>query len=214
MAHTFERNSLIGISVEAPHVPYIRMSISGFSLIEVLVSIVVLSIGLLGAVGMQTAAMQSNREARSQSSGVVLARELAESIRGNKSEGIKAAPNNPYLGSFSSPMAATIPSYCLSVATGTTACTTKADIASAQMTEWLNRVDAELRGARVVVCFDSTPFDASGIPRWACDDTGSTIVVKMGWTRGSTDKSATGSAALERAIKPSIVVPVAAGSTI
>jgi len=185
---------------------------SGFSLIEVLVSIVVLSFGLLGMVGMQSAALQSNREARTQSSAVFLARELAETIRGNKSEGIKAPPDNPYLGSFSSPMAATTSSYCLSVATGTAACTDATEIANAQLTDWLARVDAELPGARVETCLDSTPFDSNGLPRWACDGTGSTVVIKIGWTRGSTDKSKSGTAALERATAPSVVIPVTAGS--
>ena len=185
---------------------------SGFSLVEVLVSIVVLSFGLLGMVGMQAASLQSNREARVQSSAVLMARELAETIRGNKTEGIKPSAANPYLGSFSSPMAATTSSYCLDVATGTTACTATADIANAEMTEWLARVDAELPGARVAICFDSAPFDSSGLPRWACTNTGGVIVIKVGWTRGSTDRSKSGNAALERATIPSVVLPVTAGS--
>lgn len=186
--------------------------VRGFSLIEVLVSIVVLSFGLLGMVGMQAASLQSNREARTQSSAVTMARELAESIRGNKEEGIKSSPGNPYLGSFASPMEANDPSYCLNVAAGTPACADAAEIAAAQMTEWLSRVDTELPGARADVCFDSEPFDSNGIPRWACDDTGDILVIKIGWTRGSTDKSKTGNAALERATIPSIVLPVTAGS--
>lgn len=193
----------------------------GFSLVEVLVSIVVLSFGLLGMVGMQGAALQSNREARSQSSAIFLARELAEAIRGNKSEGIKASPNNPYLRSFvKSPLAATTASYCLSVASGTTACTGAADIGNAQMTEWLTRVDAELPGAGVVICFDATPYDSDGLPRWACDNTGNVLVIKIGWTRGSTDKTKSGNDALERASstdtgsKPSVILPVTPGSSI
>lgn len=186
----------------------------GFSLIEVLVSIVVLTIGLLGMVGMQAASLQANREARLQSSAVVLARELADMIRGNKAVGILAT-SNPYLGSFSSPLAATTSSYCLNVATGTTACTNPTAIANAQMTEWLARVDAEVPGARVVTCFDSAPFDSNGLPQWACTaGTGAVIVIKIGWTRGSTNRSLSGAAALERATIPSIVVPLTAGSSI
>ena len=187
-------------------------AVAGFSLVEVLVSIVVLSFGLLGMVGMQAAALQSNRDSRAQSAAVFLARELAETVRGNKSEGIKLTANNPYVGAFSSPLAVAAPSYCLNVAPGTTACTGSGDVANAQMTEWLNRVDAELPGARVAVCFDSDPFDSAGRPRWACNGSGDILVVKMGWTRGSTDKSKSGNDALERATTPSVVVPVTAGS--
>lgn len=197
--------------------PMTFRKVSGFSLVEVLVSIVVLTFGLLGMVGMQAATLKSNREARSQSSAIFLARELAEMIRGNKSEAIKASPNNPYLGSFSSsPLTATTTSYCLSVATSTTACTDAADIANAQLTEWLTRVDAELPGARVAICFDASPFDANGLPRWACDNTGNILAIKIGWTRGSTDKTKVGNAALERTSdstsKPSVIVPVTPGN--
>lgn len=188
-----------------------RAVAAGFSLVEVLVSIVVLSFGLLGMVGMQAAALQSNRESRAQSAAVFLARELAETIRGNKSEGIKLSADNPYVGAFATPLGVVTPSYCLNVAAGATACSGAADIAQAQMTEWLSRVDAELPGARVVVCFDSDPFDSVGRPRWACNETGDILVVKIGWTRGSTDKSKSGSEALERATTPAVVVPVTAG---
>jgi type IV pilus assembly protein PilV len=190
---------------------------SGFSLIEVLVSIVVLSFGLLGMAGMQAASLQANREARLQSSATVLARELAEKIRGNKVIGIITTTANPYLGSFSAPLAATTPAYCLSVAA--TACANATAIANAEMTEWLARVDAELPGARVDVCYDSAPFDSNGLPRWACAG-GGLIVVKIGWTKSSTNKSlsvaavASAPQAFERATIPSIVLPVTAGNTL
>ncbi len=186
----------------------------GFSLVEVLVSIVVLSFGLLGMVGMQAASLKSNREARLQSSAVVLARELAEMIRGNKALGILAATANPYLGTFSStPLVATTPLYCLSV--GTTACASATAVANAQMTEWLARVDAELPGAKVAVCYDSAPFDANGIPQWTCGTAaGGVITVKIGWTRGSTNRASTGADALDVATTPAVIFPVTAGSAV
>lgn len=190
----------------------------GFSLVEVLVSIVVLSFGLLGMVGMQAAALKSNREARLQSSGVVLARELAEMIRGNKAVGVLTGTANPYLGTFNSaPLVASTPLYCLSV--GTTACASATEVANAQMTEWLARVDAELPGARVAVCYDSAPFNANGIPQWACGTAaGGVITVKIGWTRGSTNRSAIGAAAFDIASTststPAVIFPVTAGSAV
>lgn len=192
----------------APHV-------AGFSLVEVLVSIVVLSFGMLGMVGMQAAALQANHEARFQSAALVFARELAEMIRGNKVEGIRPTATNPYIGAFTFPITPTTASYCMSVATGTTACTGTADIANAEMTDWLHRVNFELPSARVAICYDDTPFDANGLPQWACTGAASTngiMVIKIGWTRGSTDRSKTGTAALERATVPSVVLPVTAGS--
>ena len=89
-----------------------------------------------------------------------------------------------------------------------TACTTSTTIAAAEMTEWLARVSAEMPGAQVSVCFDTTPFDANGLPQWTCTNTGDIAIIKIGWTRGSTNKSQTGAAAFERATVPSVVFPV------
>ena len=189
---------------------------AGFSLLEVLISIIILSFGLLGMVGLQATAINANRDARIQSAAVNLARELAEMMRGNKDISLLTA-SNPYVGNFNtSPMAAATPAYCLNVATGTTPCVNGTQIGNAQMTEWLARVDAELPSPRVVVCIDSAPFDASGVARWACDTTGTgaTTVIKLGWTRSVTDKTQQGAAALERATKPSIVFPVTPGNSV
>jgi type IV pilus assembly protein PilV len=186
---------------------------NGFSLLEVLISILILSFGILGMVGLQAAALQANREARLQSVAGTLARELAEMMRGNKDIG-NLTSANPYLGNFSGTLAPATPSYCLNVATSTTACADATAIANAQMTEWLSRVEQDLPGARVSVCQDSAPFDGSGLPQWACTatGTGATVVIKIGWTRGSTDRTKTGSDALEKATIPSIVFPITPGS--
>jgi type IV pilus assembly protein PilV len=186
----------------------------GFSLVEVLVSIFVLSLGVLGMVGMQAAALQSNREARLQSTGVFMARELADLMRSNPSVSGDSTSANPYLGSFSSsPLAYASPDYCLSVGS-TTACTSAIDVAQSQMTEWLARLDAELPGVRVDICRESTPFDSNGLPVWSasCSVAGNNpVYVKVGWTRSSTNKAAVGDAAQVRATVPSVVVPVVVG---
>ena len=191
---------------------------SGFSLVEVLVAIVVLSFGLLGMVGMQAFALQSNREARLQGQAAVLARELAEMMRGNKVVGSDPnASNNFYLGTFavgSLEMGANA-SYCSSVSTSA-ACTTPADTAKAEMTDWLNRVNTELPDARVTICFDGAPYDTNGMPQWACTLTGADeiAVIKIGWTQSALNRSLTGAALIENATSnpPSIIFPVTSGN--
>ena len=197
----------------------------GFSLIEVLISIVILSFGLLGMVGLQAASLQANREARLQSVAVSLARELAEMMRGNKNVGVLTAAN-PYWGDFSSPLVHTTPSYCMNVAsasntTAASTCTSAADNANTQMTEWLSRVNTALPGARVAICADSAPFDAGGMPVWTCTATVgivATSLIKIGWTRGSTDKTKTGASAFEQVSdansRPFIVMPVTPGNSL
>lgn len=189
----------------------------GFSLIEVLVSIIILSFGLLGMVGLQAAALQSNRDARLQSVAGTLARELAEMMRGNNSIAIlPAGAANPYLGQFATPLVAANPAYCQNVAAATPLCLSNTEVAQAQMTEWLARVDDALPGARVAVCADGSPYDAEGLPQWACIP-GAGIrpntYIKIGWTRGSTNRATTGAAALDLAVRPSLILPITPGNS-
>jgi len=184
-----------------------QVCVRGFSIVEVLVSIVVLTVGMLGMVGMQASSLQANRDARLQSVATFQARELAEMMRGNQAIA-SLLLSNPYVGSFTAPLTHSTLNYCLNVA-ASTACPDATQIADAQMTEWLARVDTELPNARVVICLDAEPFDATGLSRWACTaGADAAMVIKIGWTRSSTNKSLTGSAALERATVPSVVFPV------
>ena len=194
----------------------------GFTLIEVLVAIIVFSFGLLGMVGMQAFALQSNREARLQSEATSLARELAEMMRGNRQIAVKpTAAENPYLGAFAAgSLNLATPSYCLNVSSASTGCTSTIDIASAQMTDWLARVDATLPGARVSVCLDATPFTTDGLPQWNCTSTGASevIYIKIGWTQASTNKTLTGANALEQTTdtgsRPGLTLPVTSGNSL
>ena len=58
---------------------------SGFSLIEVLISIVIASIGLLGLAGMQATGLKNNHSAYQRSQATVLAYDLADRMRANMS---------------------------------------------------------------------------------------------------------------------------------
>lgn len=198
----------------------------GFSLVEVLISIIILSFGMLGMVGMQAAALQSNREARLQSVAYGLAQELADLMRTNQDVALQTA-GNPFLVSLSAPLTPGTASYCLAVSGSGCSGATPADkttLAQSLMTDWLWRVNAELPGARVVVCADTAPFDSSGLPQWNCSGAapGGAITsvprfVKIGWTQSSTNRAAAAASALIRtsdsASRPALVFPVIAGST-
>ncbi len=182
----------------------------GFSMIEVLVAIVVLSFGLLGMVGLQAAALKNNRDARLQSTAVGFAREMAEMMRANAAVGALQT-NNPYFGAFSGTgLAPATTSDCLDVGNS---CANATAVANAQMTEWLKRVEAGLPGARVSICLDTAPYDANGLPQWAC--TAPTLThqniayIKLGWTRPNTQSE------LEQATddhsRPFVVLPITPG---
>lgn len=208
----------LAFSVPPRAQPRRRAVSRGFSLLEVLVAIFVLSFGMLGMVGMQAFALQSNNQARMQSSAAALARELAEMMRGNKNEGIKPAGTNPYLGTFSAgSMVPANPSYCLN-ATATSNCSTTTDVANAQMTDWLTRVGEELPGARVAICYDNNPYDSSGLPVWTCSGSGTdaVVMIKIGWTQTSLNRGNTGDSAFtlssSSTSRPALVLPVTSGN--
>jgi len=183
---------------------------SGFTLLEVLVAIIVLSFGVLGVVGLQAASLQANKEARNQSAAVRLGREMGDMMRGNKDVAILASTTaNPYLvPNFTSASALPpAPDDCSSAACGTTT-----TVAQFHIRDWLSRVRNELPGARVVICVDSAPYDSAGLPTWACTNTGGMSVVKMGWTRQSTDRAASAASAVDQASVPAVVLPLIPGS--
>lgn len=188
--------------------PSSRRGQSGFSLLEVLIAIIILSIGMLGAVGMQATAMQSNKEARNQAIATTFARELAEKMRGNHTVAIKtAAADNPYLFDSTLGGAALAPP---TVNCFTVGCPIVKDAATWDVTDWQGRVQAALPTPRVKVCFDKDPFDSAGKPRWACSDDGDIALLKMSWTRNNT------AGTLEFAGStgaPVVVVPLTAGSS-
>jgi len=192
------------------HASRARQREAGFSLLEVLVAIVVLSFGVLGVVGLQAASLQANKEARNQSVAVRLGRELGDMLRGNKDIAIQTGSTNPYLVADFRADSSTLPS--ASEDCSTSACTSTTTVAQFQIRDWLSRVRNELPLVRVVICADSAPYDSAGIPQWTCTNTGGLMVVKMGWTRQSTDRAASNASAVDRATVPSIVLPLIAGS--
>ena len=188
--------------------------VRGFSLLEVLISVIVLSFGVLGMVGLQAAALKSNRDARLQSEALGLARELAEIMRANPSVATKTAEaDNPYLGNFKTGgMVPRSPSNCLDTSS-TARCVDNVAVANAQMTEWLARADRVLPGIRVVVCMDTAPYDAEGLPQWGCTAPTSAeqniSFIKLGWTREDTERQIR--QATDNGVRPYVILPVTPG---
>lgn len=183
---------------------------SGFSLVEVLVSIMILSFGVLGSVGMQAAAMRSNKEVRLQALAGSLSRELAEKMRGNNLVAIgTTAVANPYLLGVTllKDTTVTVPA----VNCFTANCTTGAAIAAWDIYDWQLRVKDALPSARVLICMDETPFTAAGLPEWDCSNTGNVAVLKLAWNRAN-EKGETQFTSAAATI-PLLVLPLTAGSS-
>ena len=65
-----------------------RKSQKGFALIEVLVTVVVMAIALLGLAGLQTLSMQNNQGAYLRTQATILAYDMIEKMRANKDEAL------------------------------------------------------------------------------------------------------------------------------
>jgi type IV pilus assembly protein PilV len=73
----------------------------GFSLVEVLVTIVILLIGLLGLAGLQGRALNAQMEAYQRSQALILLKDMADRIDANRANAaayVTTALNPPYLG--------------------------------------------------------------------------------------------------------------------
>ncbi|MFT4191062.1 MAG: type IV pilus modification protein PilV [Comamonas sp.] len=180
---------------------------AGFTLLEVLVAIIVLSFGMLGLAGLQATSLKVGREAGMQAIAVQFAREYGEFLRNNPHIASQAtATGNPYLIAETGEAPEALPTSCHA------APCTATELAAWESAEWQRRLLAALPSARLAVCFDSAPYDTAGQPQWPCTDAGSgqqPIAVKIGWPRASTQ---TGATAIEHASeRPGVVQVVLPG---
>lgn len=149
-----------------------RSAQRGITIIEVLVAVLVLSIGLLGLAGLQAASLRNNHSAYLRSQATLLAYGIADRMRANKVQSTGAGTG--YIMS-----AYSIPSQVANC-DSTTGCST-ADMAQNDLYEWETTLKAVLPNGQGVVCIDSTPDDGtSGSP--ACDGSGNVYAIKIWWT--------------------------------
>lgn len=149
-------------------------------MIEVLISVLILSFGVISMGGLQLASLKSNQIAGYTSTAATLVRDYTEMMRSNISiSGINTttAGVNPYLfdSSVTSTFTVSPPSDCRAIA-----CTATAS-AQYHVADWVTRVKAQLPEGRVVVCRDTAPRNADGSFKWSCDNLGSLVTVKIGW---------------------------------
>lgn len=101
--------------------------ITGFTLLEVMIALLVFSIGLLGLAGLQGSSLQNNKTADLRSIAIIAAHDMAERIRANErgTSGDYNAITTP-----AGPLSAPSPD-CI-----TSACTTPAQLAAEDNYEW------------------------------------------------------------------------------
>jgi type IV pilus assembly protein PilV len=109
----------------------------GFSMLEILVTLFLLTMWLLASAGVQSSALKFNKAAQFRTQAVYLATDLAERMQANKTATV--AGGYVYSG------AAITPPNCL------TAACTSAQLAQFDLAEWNGRVTAALPNATVAV---------------------------------------------------------------
>jgi len=176
-------------------------------MIEVLVSILVLSIGVVGAAGMQLAAFRTTQQSGYQTMALQLAADIADAVRTNamhvaRGRDVLHFVDIDYRSSIDTDPPR--PKLCYATPCG------PAEFADFQLYEWKLRMKSAFPGARLRICRDSMPWD--GVRRsfrWECnggDSFAAPIVIKLGWPAKNPDGSPVGDA--DDAFPPGIVFPV------
>jgi type IV pilus assembly protein PilV len=151
---------------------------SGFTLMEVLVTVVILSIGLLGVAGLQFGSLRGNQSAFQSSIAATLAAEGADRLRANV-PGVRDRVTGALGHAYDELNAAGADPACI-----TSGCSV-AEVAQHDAYEWITSIETQLPGGQGVICRDSTPFDGTGSANAdnGCDgDTVSGIfAVKVFW---------------------------------
>jgi len=170
-----------------PHRPTPRQT--GFTMVEVLVALAVLAFGLLGAASLQTIGMRTTHSSDSRSLALYLAYDIIDRIHANRYSCVQGSatpsssssgfPGDCYdlgstpgsyasfynsgsdAGNYASFSSTTPATTCF----GAAANCTPANVASADLWSWQQKVASQLPGGEGVVCNDNTPGD--GKPSWA-----------------------------------------------
>lgn len=143
----------------------------GFTLLEVLVTLVVVAIGLLGLAGLQLTALQNNHSAYMRSQATILAGDIIDRVKAN-SAAVTAGDYNEGTANQDT--------NCESASAG---CSSAA-MAGNDLYQWESALASQLPNGKGVVCIDSSPDDGTDETNAnnGCNGTGSMYVVKIWWT--------------------------------
>jgi type IV pilus assembly protein PilV len=164
----------------------------GYSLIEVLVSVTILMIGLLGLAGLQAASLRWTADASQQAAAARLAQELAEKIRAQPGEierYVAAAVATP-----------AVDPDCY----GGAGCSVAARVAT-DLAEWRAQAAVALPGGFATLCRDATPGDGSMASPGCSGGALDPLVMKFWWAARDTRGRSTEAAALAA---PVVVLPL------
>ena len=171
----------------------------GFTLIEVLVALIVLVLGVLGAAGMTLTALRDSKQSGTRSQAVALSYELADIMRANITYSASGVA-----GSGEAVFLAAAPTAIIPACYSSGGCS-PAEMAQNEYYLWNTKVIAAsgaLPGAGQKICRDATNFNSMT----TCDGlAGSPMVVKLTWSEKLNDGTFLPSGANA---PPRLVIPV------
>jgi len=174
--------------IAKPSLPLPRES--GFTLVEVMVAIVILSFGLLGVAGLMVMGIQNTYSSQQRSTATQLAYDMIDRMRSNEKgvelaiAGVGGNYNRPATtvtganGPYTSQKVA-----CIG-ATGFAVGCSAANMADNDAYEWQQEIKARLGDGVAIVCLDSSSapgtFDGATIVH-GCDGVGPKYAIKIYW---------------------------------
>lgn len=145
---------------------------AGFSLIEVLVTLLVLSIGLLGLAGLQGRSLINSNESYHRSTVTNLSNDIINRMTANRVSALNAGYHTNTAGGLS------IEAVDCDTATGCSA----GDLIGHDLFSWDADLNAQLESGQGLVCLDSTPNDNDASPNdGRCDTIGPVYAIKIWW---------------------------------
>jgi len=124
---------------------------AGFTLVEVMIALIVLSVGLLGVAGLEMTGLRANMSSASRTQASYLANDIMDRMRAN----LDSARNNDYGVTFGG------------VISGTT-------VAASDVTAWLAEISLVLPGGQGQIAVDTTTHLATVSVKWVDGHTGCT----------------------------------------
>lgn len=134
---------------------------AGFTLMEVLVTVVILSIGLLGVAGLQFGSLRGNQSALQSSIAAALAAEGADRIRANL-PGVVNPDTGAARSAYDLITSAGSDPGCIESGCG------YAELAQYDAYKWITEIE-KLPGGQGTICRDGTPYDGTGSDAPMCD---------------------------------------------
>ena len=143
----------------------------GLTLIEILIAVVILSIGLLGLASLQSTGLRFNQSAAMRSQATILAYDMSDRMRANI-DGVEAGD---YLADSEA-----VPSAVGSCHT-TGGCTV-AEMAADDIATWDAAAQRYLPGVEWIICRDADPNDGTSLGDNECDGLAtSPMAIKIWW---------------------------------